>query len=286
MSTARHHAEWLSLVEASGPFVSLPVLLEVFPQGLDAHDPDHMRRLKLAHEEWEDNQQGTRPDPALHRAWIEFVLTETLELPRRSAAQRSGHSHRLAGHLPGAWRNPPSRLGRGRSIPSFIARFAETFCPDEVVLASEVEQAIKELVKRRQQLVEMLSAEKNRRSQLKGPMKDDVEAHIDWLKERIKQLDEAIKSLAAEHSEWRERQSLLQSPKGIGPVVAIGLLVYLPELGQLNRKQIAALVGLAPFNRDSGGSHGKRRIWGGRAEIRSLLYMATLTAVHHNPPLR
>jgi hypothetical protein len=81
MSTARHHAEWLSLVEASGPFVSLPVLLEVFPQGLDAHDPDHMRRLKLAHEEWEDNQQGTRPDPALHRAWIEFVLTETLELP-------------------------------------------------------------------------------------------------------------------------------------------------------------------------------------------------------------
>jgi hypothetical protein len=81
MSTARHHAEWLSLVEASGPFVSLPVLLEVFPQGLDAHDPDHMRRLKLAHEEWEDDQQGTRPDPALHRAWIEFVLTETLELP-------------------------------------------------------------------------------------------------------------------------------------------------------------------------------------------------------------
>jgi hypothetical protein len=118
MSTARHHAEWLSLVEASGPFVSLPVLLEVFPQGLDAHDPDHMRRLKLAHEEWEDNQQGTRPDPALHRAWIEFVLTETLELPRRSIAQRSGHSHRLAGHLPGAWRNPPSRLGRGRSGPS------------------------------------------------------------------------------------------------------------------------------------------------------------------------
>lgn len=167
-----------------------------------------------------------------------------------------------------------------------IARFAETFGPDAVVLASEVEQAVKGLVKRRQQLVEMLSAEKNRRSQLKGPMRDDVEAHIDWLKERIEQLEEAIKSLAAEHSEWRERQSLLQSPKGIGPVVAIGLLVYLPELGQLNRKQIAALVGVAPFNRDSGGTHGKRRIWGGRAEIRSLLYMATLTAVHHNPPLR
>jgi hypothetical protein len=81
MSTARHHAEWLSLVEASGPFLSLPVLLEVFPQGLEAHDPEHMRRLKLAHEEWEDDQQGLKPDPAIHRAWVEFVLTETLALP-------------------------------------------------------------------------------------------------------------------------------------------------------------------------------------------------------------
>ena len=81
MSTARHHAEWLSLVEASGPFLSLPVLLEVFPQGLEAHDSEHMRRLKLAHEEWRDNQLGAKPEPDIHRAWIEFVLTETLELP-------------------------------------------------------------------------------------------------------------------------------------------------------------------------------------------------------------
>jgi len=81
MSTARHHAEWLSLVEASGPFLSLPVLLQVFPQGLEAHDPDHLRRLKLAYDEWQDNQQGSRPDPAIHRAWVAFVLTETLALP-------------------------------------------------------------------------------------------------------------------------------------------------------------------------------------------------------------
>ena len=81
MSNARHHAEWLSLVEASGPFVSLPVLLQAFPQGLEAHDPDHLRRLKLAYDEWQDNQQGSRPDPAIHRAWVAFVLTETLALP-------------------------------------------------------------------------------------------------------------------------------------------------------------------------------------------------------------
>ena len=167
-----------------------------------------------------------------------------------------------------------------------IAYFAQVLCPEPVVLASEVEQEIKALVKRREQLVEILSGEKNRRSQLQGPMADDVDAHLDWLRDRIEQLEQKIKSLAAEHHEWSERQALLQSTKGIGPVVSIGLLVYLPELGRLNRKEIAALVGVAPFNRDSGHYSGKRRIWGGRAEIRSLLYMATVVAIRYNPPLR
>jgi len=167
-----------------------------------------------------------------------------------------------------------------------IAYFAQVFGPEAVVLASEVEQDIKALVKRREQLVEILSGEKNRRSQLQGPMADDVDAHIAWLKDRIEQLEHKIKSLAANHQEWSERQALLQSTKGIGPVISIGLLVYLPELGRLNRKEIAALVGVAPFNRDSGRYSGKRRIWGGRAEIRSLLYMATVVAIRYNPPLR
>lgn len=167
-----------------------------------------------------------------------------------------------------------------------IAHFGQVFGPDAVILASAVEQDIRALVKRREQLVEILSGEKNRRSQLKGPMADDVEAHLNWLKDRIEQLEGKIKALAAEHPEWSERQALLQSTKGIGPVVSIGLLVYLPELGQLNRKEIAALVGVAPFNRDSGRYSGKRSIWGGRAEIRSLLYMAATVAIRHNPPLR
>lgn len=167
-----------------------------------------------------------------------------------------------------------------------IARFGQVVCPEAVVLASEVEQQLEALVKRRQQLVDILSAEKNRRGQLQGPMRDDVEAHIDWLKERIEQLDNQIKSLTAQHQSWHERQILLQSPKGVGPIVSIALLVYLPELGRLNRKQIAALVGVAPFNRDSGKYRGKRRISGGRAEIRSLLYLAAIVAIRHNPPLR
>jgi hypothetical protein len=88
MSTPRHHTEWLSLLEISGPFLSLPVLLQAFPQGLDAHDPEHLRFLRLAYEEWLDNQQGLKPDPAIHRAWVEFVLTKTLELPQEVLLSR------------------------------------------------------------------------------------------------------------------------------------------------------------------------------------------------------
>jgi transposase len=141
-------------------------------------------------------------------------------------------------------------------------------------------------VTRRQQLVTMLSAEKNRRAQLKGQMKDEVTVHIDWLSERIEELDQKLKTLSESNAQWRQRKALLQSPKGIGPVVSTGLLIFLPELGQLNRKQITALAGLAPFNRDSGRYRGKRKIWGGRASVRTLLYMATLVAIRHNPPIR
>src|SRR4051794_4737881 len=87
MSTARHHAEWLSLVEVSGPFLSMPVLMRVFPQGLDAHDPDHFRDLRAAFEEWEDDQNGTRPSEAIHREWIRFVLGRTLSLPGEVIAE-------------------------------------------------------------------------------------------------------------------------------------------------------------------------------------------------------
>lgn len=167
-----------------------------------------------------------------------------------------------------------------------LAHFGSVTRPEATVFASETEQQLKAWVRRRQQLVEMLSAEKNRRAQLKGQFRDDVDSHIEWLKDRIKQLDQEIESLGAATAEWRERKAILQSPKGIGPVIATGLLVCLPELGRLNRKQIAALAGLAPFNRDSGRHRGKRQIAGGRPLVRGWLYMATLTAIHHNPPVQ
>ncbi|MEO0826494.1 MAG: IS110 family transposase [Cyanobacteria bacterium J06639_14] len=171
-----------------------------------------------------------------------------------------------------------------------IARFGRLLQPPATVFASEAAQQLQDWVRRRQQLVEILSGEKNRLQQLKGRnkavLKDEVEAHIEWLKDRIQQLDEKIEQLSQQPSQWREDKALLTSVKGIGPVVSTTLLADLPELGQLNRKQIAALVGLAPFNRDSGRYRGKRTTWGGRATVRSALYMATLVAVRHNPPLR
>ncbi|NEQ42614.1 MAG: IS110 family transposase [Leptolyngbya sp. SIOISBB] len=171
-----------------------------------------------------------------------------------------------------------------------IARFGSLMQPAATVFASESAQQLQDWVRRRQQLVEMRSGEKNRRQQLKGRnkavLKDEVEAHIEWLKERIEQLDETIEDLSQQQSQWREDKALLTSVKGIGPVVSTTLLADRPELGQLTSKQIAAWVGLAPFNRDSGRYRGKRTTWGGRATVRSALDMATLVAVRHNPPLR
>ncbi|MEN8443977.1 MAG: IS110 family transposase, partial [Cyanobacteria bacterium J06555_13] len=167
-----------------------------------------------------------------------------------------------------------------------IAQYGQVIAPNTTIFATQGEQDLKAWVTRRQQLVEMMSAEKNRQQQTQGPIKDAITENIAQLKEQIKQADERIKQLSELSTEQRSRKALLQSVKGIGPVIASSLLALLPELGQLNRRQIAALVGLAPFNRDSGRYRGKRRIWGGRAAVRSLLYMAVLTAIRFNPPIR
>lgn len=158
--------------------------------------------------------------------------------------------------------------------------------PAVTVFASQVDQELKTWVTRRQQLVEIMSAEKNRRKQVRGPAKDSITEHIDWLNERIAKADEKIKQLSEATAQQHAQKALLQTTKGIGPVISASLLALLPELGQLNRRQITALAGLAPFNRDSGRYRGKRRIWGGRAAVRTLLFMAVMTAIRFNPPIR
>lgn len=169
---------------------------------------------------------------------------------------------------------------------SLLAHFGEALQPAVRPLASEAQRQLQDLVTRRRQLVETLTVEQNRCQRLRGVAQADVEAHIDWLKERIQYLDVQIAQQVEQCEQWQEQRRQLTTVPGVGPVVATTLLAELPELGQLCRQKIAALAGVAPLNLDSGESVGKRRIFGGRSRVRQVLYMATLVAVRHNPLIR
>ena len=164
-----------------------------------------------------------------------------------------------------------------------LARFAEAVKPEPRPLLTKEERELSDLIARRRQIVGMLTAEKNRLKRAMGRVRGDIEEHIEWLEGRKDGLDEEIDQLVRSSSAWRPKDDLLRSVPGVGPGTSRSLLVELPELGSLNRKEIASLVGVAPHNRDSGQYRGKRKVWGGRARVRSTLYMATLTAARHNP---
>jgi len=169
---------------------------------------------------------------------------------------------------------------------AILAWFGEALKPPIRPFASEAQAQLQDLVTRRRQLEEMLTAEQNRLSGLRGTAQADVEAHLDWLRERIHQLDQQIEAQISQCQEWQIKQTRLKSVPGVGQVVAATLLALLPELGQLSTQKIATLVGVAPLNRDSGQRQGKRTIFGGRAAVRQMLYMATLVAVRHNRVIR
>jgi transposase len=179
------------------------------------------------------------------------------------------------------------RLAKTDSIDAeMIARFGEAIKPEARPLKDKDAHRLQVLVGRRRQLVEMVTMERNRAETVPEWMRPDIENHIEWLIECIRKLDNDISSFIKKSPLWREKENLLRSVKGIGPVSASVLLARLPELGHLNRKKISALVGLAPFNRDSGRFKGKRTIFGGRADIRAVLYMAALAAIRHNSAIR
>jgi len=168
-----------------------------------------------------------------------------------------------------------------------LAHFAEAVRPEVRPLPDEHTRELEALVVRRRQLVEMMTAERNRlRVCVSRATKKGIQKHIAWLQRQIKDLDDDIGGSVRRSPIWREKDELLQSVPGIGPVVSSTLLVSLPELGTLDRKKIAALVGLAPLNRDSGTMRGKRTIWGGRAAVRAVLYMTATVAAQHNPTIR
>jgi len=168
-----------------------------------------------------------------------------------------------------------------------LAHFGEAVRPEPRPLPDAQTRELEALVMRRRQLLEMLIAERCRLSSCRvGSMRKSLEQHIEWLRKQMKDLDKDITKSVRNSPMWREKDDLLQSVPGVGPVVSSMVLVSLRELGTLNRKQIAALVGVAPLNRDSGKMQGKRSIWGGRAPMRAALYMATLVATKRNDTIR
>lgn len=167
-----------------------------------------------------------------------------------------------------------------------LVQFAATLHPPAVQLPSADAQHLAALVARRRQLLEMHTAEQNRLGTATSHVRDHVQKHLTWLETEIKALEREIQDQINHHPDWQAKTETLRTTPGVGRVTAFTLVAGLPELGQLNRKQIAALVGIAPMNRDSGRKRGKRFIQGGRAEIRSVLYMATLTATRVNPQIK
>lgn len=167
-----------------------------------------------------------------------------------------------------------------------LAQFAEVVRPACRPLPDASAQQLAALITRRRQLMEMLTAEKKRRGSAPRGMRSQIQQHIDWLQQHVTQLDQDLTTAVQASPIWREHDELLQSVPGIGPVVTRTLLAELPELGTLTRRQIAALVGVAPLNRDSGTFRGKRTVWGGRATVRAALYMGALVAARHNRVLK
>ena len=167
-----------------------------------------------------------------------------------------------------------------------LAHFAAVMRPVPRPLPDEETQALGAIVARRRQLLEMLTAEKNRLSAAAKPLRKSLRAHISWLEREVAHTNNDLTRAIHASPVWREKDDLLQSTPGVGPVLSTTLLAGLPELGRLDRKQIAALVGVAPLNRDSGTLRGKRTVWGGRAHVRAVLYMAAVVATRYNPVIR
>lgn len=178
------------------------------------------------------------------------------------------------------------RLAKTDSIDAeVLARFGEAVRPEVRPLKDEETQALGAFVARRRQVVDMLTSEKNRLGISPKVVRKGIKQHIAWLERRLEDIDRELESAIRRSPAWREKDDLLRSVPGVGRVLSVSLITGLPELGTLSRRQIAALCGVAPLNRDSGRFRGRRMVWGGRANVRSVLYMAALSASRFNPAI-
>ena len=167
-----------------------------------------------------------------------------------------------------------------------LAHFASVLQLEPRPLPTDAEEQLTALLTRRRQIVEMLAVEKNRLQTVRASLRADIAEHIAWLEQKLESLNGELDGFVQQSAVWQAKDVLLRSAPGVGRVTARTLLAMLPELGTLNRQQIAALVGVAPLNKDSGNRQGKRRVYGGRAAVRSVLYMAALSATRCNPRIR
>ena len=179
------------------------------------------------------------------------------------------------------------RLAKTDSLDAAVlAHFAEALRPPRRPLRDAETQVLSSLTARRRQVMSMLVSEKNRLGSAIGAVSPRIEADIAWLEQELSDLDKGLRQTLRRSPVWREKDDLLRTVPGVGEQLSLTLLANLPELGTLNRRQIAALVGVAPYNRDSGTLRGKRAVWGGRSRVRAVLYMGALVASRHNPAIR
>ncbi|MDO8971599.1 MAG: IS110 family transposase [Saprospiraceae bacterium] len=179
------------------------------------------------------------------------------------------------------------RLAKTDTIDAdVLARFGEAIRPEPRAIKDLSAQELSAIIARRRQLVDMLTAEKNRLSPASSRIRPNIQQHVDWLKRQIDDVEKDMVSLLHDNKIWRDKDDLLQSVPGVGPILSRTLIADLPELGTIKIRPLAALTGLAPLNRDSGQFRGTRHVWGGRSQVRSVLYMSTLAACRYNPVIR
>jgi len=229
-------------------------------------------------------------------AWLQPQVPTAIVLEATGGYERAVTVALAAAGLPVVVVNPRQVRDFARSTgqlaktdrldAAVLALFAERVQPTPRPIGDAATAELAEFVTRRQQLQEMLTMEKNRLGLLRSQVRRQVVGHIRWLERRIHETDDDLQAAIEASPLWRVQEQQLRSVPGIGPVVSRTLLALLPELGHLTRKQVAALVGVAPLARDSGQWRGARVIWGGRAPVRRVLYMAALVASRHNPVVR
>jgi transposase len=245
-------------------------------------------------EEWAANNDPTGIQSTVERlirfgpALIVIESTGGLEVPLMLEFSKAGLPFALV--HPGRVRDFARSMGllakTDRLDARLLAHFAQAVQPPVTCLPGEAEQQLNALMLRRRQLLDIVVSEKNHLLSIPLSQRASVEEHIAWLEDKLAHLNQEIDDQIERNPEFKQKAAVLRSAQGVGPVLSAKLLSGLPELGKFNRKEISALVGVAPFNDDSGRRRGKRRIKGGRADVRAVLYMATVAAVRFNPVIK